>query len=156
MVHKLVRRTPGEWSALFTAYLYLIKAGWNLFVRKQDPYLWMMNASATQGSSSSLIEADRRGLALRTRWINAAAAHPIPWAKCLQRSVALCLWLRRLGFCGELKIGVRKDGGTLLAHAWVELNGVVLNDDPNLTKKFVVMNDNSSTMAQGGLKWERR
>ena len=156
MVNKLARQTRGEWFALFTAYLYLIRAGWCLFVRKQNPDLWIMNVSVATGSNSLPPGAEISGLVRRTRWIKTAASHPFPWAKCLQRSLALCLWLERLGFRGELKIGVRKDGEILRAHAWVELSGWVLNDDLSHTRRFAVMNPNSSTMAQSGLQWERR
>lgn len=156
MVNRLARLTPSEWLALFTAYLFLIRAGWFLFVRKRNPDLWIMNVSVTQGSNSLPMGAEIAGLVRRTRWINTAASHPLPWAKCLQRSVALCLWLERLGFCGELKIGVRKDGEILRAHAWVELNGLVLNDDLSHIRRFAAMNTNSSTMAQCDLQWGRR
>ena len=156
MVNKLACLTPGEYWALLSAYLYLIRAGWYLFVRKQNPNLWIMNVVAALRSTSTPTGAEMAGLVRRTRWINTAASHPLSWAKCLQRSVALCLWLEHLGFCGELKIGVRKDGEKLRAHAWVELNGRVLNDVPSHTRRFAVMNTNSSTMAQSNLHWERR
>ena len=156
MVHKLGRLNRDEWLALFTAYLYLVRAGWYLFVRKQNPDLWIMKYSVTRGPTSLQTGPEMAGLVRRTRWINTAALHPLPWAKCLQRSVALCLWLERLGFSGELKIGVRKDGEILRAHAWVELGGLLLNDHLSHTRRFAVMNPNSSTMNQGGLQWERR
>ena len=156
MVNKLARQPPGEWFALFTAYLYLIRAGWYLFVRRQNPNLWIMNVPVATGPTSWPTGAEMAVLVRRTRWTKTAASHPFLWAKCLQRSVALCLWLERLGFCGELKIGVRKDGDILRAHAWVELSGRVLNDDLSYTRRFAVMNPNSSTMAQSGLQWERR
>lgn len=37
-------------------------------------------------------------------------------------------WLREQGLPSELRIGVRKDGGALIAHAWVELGAHVVND----------------------------
>ncbi len=156
MINKLACLTPAECRALATAYLYLVRAGWYLFVRKQNPDQWIMNVPATGGSSPLPTEAEMVGLVRRIRWIKTAASHPFSWAKCLQRSVALCLWLDHLGFCGELKIGVRKDGEKLRAHAWVELNGRVLNDVPSHTRRFAVMNTNSSTIAQSNLNWERR
>jgi hypothetical protein len=43
---------------------------------------------------------------------------------------SLVLWwlLRRQGFDGDLRIGVRKHAGQLQAHAWVEHRGQALND----------------------------
>lgn len=48
--------------------------------------------------------------------------------RCLPRSLALCSLLRERDLEAEVKIGVRREGGTLLAHAWVELRGNVLGE----------------------------
>lgn len=45
---------------------------------------------------------------------------------CLPRSAALYWLLERVGHEAELRIGVRKDGEVLRAHAWVECAGEVL------------------------------
>lgn len=47
---------------------------------------------------------------------------------CLQRSLTLWSLLRRKGIESELRIGVDKQSGALKAHAWLEKDGVVLND----------------------------
>lgn len=47
---------------------------------------------------------------------------------CLIESLVLWWLLRRHGFDGALRIGVRKQAGQLQAHAWVELQGQALND----------------------------
>ncbi|GAB4150634.1 MAG: hypothetical protein Fur0021_13490 [Candidatus Promineifilaceae bacterium] len=61
--------------------------------------------------------------------VNSAAAYaPFP-TTCLARSLFLWGWLRQLDVPANLRLGVRKQAGTLLAHAWVEYAGVVLNDD---------------------------
>ncbi len=62
------------------------------------------------------------------RWIDSAARHHFIRAQCLHRSLALHTWLRQEGLPSELRIGVRKTGGTLAAHAWVEVGGYVIND----------------------------
>lgn len=46
---------------------------------------------------------------------------------CLSRSLALLWLLRRNGHGADLRLGVSLDGGTFAAHAWVELDGRVLN-----------------------------
>lgn len=46
---------------------------------------------------------------------------------CLTQSLALIWMLRRAGHEGRLRIGVKTDGGRLLAHAWVELNGETID-----------------------------
>jgi prolyl oligopeptidase len=47
---------------------------------------------------------------------------------CLQRSAAATMLLRRYGFAAQLVIGARIV--PFKSHAWVELDGVVLNDKP--------------------------
>jgi transglutaminase superfamily protein len=42
---------------------------------------------------------------------------------CLKKSLVLLRLARRRGMPAELRIGVRKDGGELLAHAWIECAG---------------------------------
>lgn len=62
--------------------------------------------------------------------VNSAAAYaPFP-TTCLVRSLFLWGWLRQAGVEANLRLGVRKQADTLLAHAWVEYEGVALNDDP--------------------------
>ena len=42
---------------------------------------------------------------------------------CLRQSLVVRAWLRRRGLDAQLKIGVKKNGAALDAHAWVELEG---------------------------------
>jgi hypothetical protein len=69
-------------------------------------------------------------------WIDVAARHHLVNARCLQRSVALHRWLRCESLPSELRIGVRKQGDELKAHAWVELSGCVINDRPEAVAAF--------------------
>ncbi|MEO7918525.1 MAG: lasso peptide biosynthesis B2 protein [Thermoanaerobaculia bacterium] len=60
-------------------------------------------------------------------------ARRIPGSRCLDRSLAAVLLLRREGFDARLVIGVRKPGLTSVdAHAWVELDGVALRETYSL------------------------
>jgi hypothetical protein len=58
------------------------------------------------------------------------------------------LWtlLRWRRLDGELTIGVRKDQGVLEAHAWVTLNGVALDQNPD-AEWFVPLQTASSAQA---------
>jgi hypothetical protein len=76
--------------------------------------------------------------------VSQAAGHsPIP-ATCLARSVVLCWLLRREGIRGELRIGVARQSpaeenageGRLLAHAWVELDGLAIDDTDQVRQQF--------------------
>lgn len=59
--------------------------------------------------------------------------HVLPYqSKCLLESLVLWYLLRRRGFDADLLLGARTLLGPLEAHAWVELDGRVLNDDANV------------------------
>ena len=65
---------------------------------------------------------------LTARMVQAAERHGLGRPNCLAESLVLWWLLRRQGIASELRIGVRKQGNLLEAHAWVEHRGVVLND----------------------------
>jgi hypothetical protein len=60
-------------------------------------------------------------------------------AQCLHRSLVLHRWLHGQGAPSVLRIGVRKEGAALKAHAWVELDGEVVYDDTNVGQGFAVL-----------------
>ena len=64
------------------------------------------------------------------------AARPLPYATCLPQSLALWWLLRHRGIHGELRLGVRKEGEELKAHAWVEVAGVALNDRDDVRHRY--------------------
>jgi hypothetical protein len=59
-------------------------------------------------------------------------------ASCLERSLALWADLRAIGEPVELRVGVSLQD-RFRAHAWVELDGVVVNDDDDVATRFVVI-----------------
>lgn len=66
---------------------------------------------------------DRAGLALdRARKLLGVGS-------CLSRSLALRRVLASAGIAAAVRIGTRRDGGNLAAHAWVELAGRPLGTD---------------------------
>jgi hypothetical protein len=58
----------------------------------------------------------------------AAASRLVPGARCLTRAVAAQLLLARQGNLVELRIGVRKQGDRLEAHAWLENQGAPISE----------------------------
>ncbi len=58
----------------------------------------------------------------------ARAAQVVPWrVRCLPAALALHRVLAWRGSASRVRLGVRADGGAVLAHAWVECQGVVLD-----------------------------
>ena len=85
--------------------------------------------------------------------IDLAARHHVVPARCLHKSLILHFWLRREGIPSELKIGVRKEGTELRAHAWVELGGHVINDDVDAVAGFRPL---SRPVVFDGMGWTDR
>jgi hypothetical protein len=56
---------------------------------------------------------------------------------CLEQSLVIWFLLRRRGTLAVLRFGGRKEGDRFEAHAWVECEGVVLNDDGAVRQNFV-------------------
>jgi hypothetical protein len=68
--------------------------------------------------------------------VNAVArSSPIEFG-CLARSLALLSMLSRRGALAQLRIGVAAQSNQLRAHAWVECNGVPVNDDAGISERF--------------------
>lgn len=56
---------------------------------------------------------------------------------CLQRSAAAVCLLRRHGLCAQMVIGVQQL--PFKAHAWVEVDGQVVNDKPYMPEIYAVL-----------------
>jgi len=69
-------------------------------------------------------------------WIEVASRHHLVRARCLHRSLVLHQWLLRDGLASQLRIGVRKEGRTLHAHAWVELDGQAIHEHADALAAF--------------------
>jgi hypothetical protein len=88
---------------------------------------------ACEPAKTRRFEADAPALAAL---VNAAANHLPVACTCLTRSLLLDWRLRRRGFASELRIGVRRVHDGLEAHAWVQLNGMPLNDTARAVEMF--------------------
>jgi hypothetical protein len=77
----------------------------------------------------------RAGIVEPTAYRVAVAAAFFPGrAVCLEQSLALYVLLRRRGVPAELSLGVQ--AYPFQAHAWVELNGEPVNEEPETVEKF--------------------
>jgi len=67
-------------------------------------------------------------ITLTAHMVNAADRHGLLHPSCLVKSLTLWWLLGRQGISSQLRVGIRKDGGNLKAHAWVEREGIALNE----------------------------
>jgi hypothetical protein len=70
------------------------------------------------------------------RWIDVAARHHFVSARCLHCALVLHLWLRDQHLASQLRIGVRTVEGQLEAHAWVDLDGQIVDISPDWVALF--------------------
>ena len=70
------------------------------------------------------------------RMVEVAARHNPFRLLCLPRSLALWWLLRWQGIGADLRIGVTPKESGLEAHAWVEYDGVALNDQDDVYDRF--------------------
>jgi len=106
----------------------------NGFVRTRDKLL------TGRFSASQLPREEQLAVAQRiARGVAIAANHGIYRANCLKRALILAKLLHLRGIEHELKLGAKCSDDDFSAHAWVEFDGVVLNDDPEVREKFAVL-----------------
>ena len=74
------------------------------------------------------------------RTVQIAAHHRIYQASCLQQALVLWLLLRRNHIESEILFGARKEGDQLQAHAWVECQGLALNEEKDVCEHFLPLN----------------
>ena len=75
------------------------------------------------------------------RIVEIAAGHGVYKATCLRRSLLVWWFLRREGIQSQIRFGVRMTGQRLEAHAWVECNGIVLNDSATVHQNYQALDD---------------
>ena len=94
-------------------------------------------ARGTGGSGARGVTGDEQRRIQRTvQMVRLAARHALGAPTCLTQSL-VCWWLLRgQGIDGDLRIGTRKENGQFEAHAWVEYQGLVLNDRCDVQQRF--------------------
>jgi hypothetical protein len=85
--------------------------------------------------------ADDERIEMTARMVRAAAYRSFAGAGCLERSLTLWWLLGRQGIASSVKIGTRKTGDKLDAHAWVECRGRVLNEPEDLHRHYAAFDE---------------
>jgi len=86
---------------------------------------------------------------LTIRMVRAAVRHSPGHPTCLEESLALWWLLARQGFPSELRIGVRKHADKFEAHAWVERDGIALNEPEAMHAHYAAFDAALSSMPPG-------
>jgi len=121
-----------ERRMLLRAALYLVSVDIGFRIMG---YARLERLIARQGARRSM-QVDHRFPHRCAYWVERAARKVDRRYQCFHRSLALHAWLRRSGVPSQIKIGVRKSGSSLAAHAWIEVDGQVVGEAPGAAAPF--------------------
>jgi len=120
-----------DWSVLAEAALTL--AWMHVALRVMTPARVIGRATVVPAGRARATPPE---MLARVAWlVGVAGRHLVP-VPCLARSVALARVLARRGAAARIQIGVRTIDGRLEAHAWVEQDGRVINDDEAAVRQY--------------------
>jgi hypothetical protein len=127
-----------DWLELLDAQLALIRAQLIVATRARGKLIDRHPPTGTAASEGpSVDDARRLGIA-----VSRAARFGVFRPQCLVRSLALYAMLERRGIRGSrIRIGVRRDGEQIAAHAWVEYGDFVLGDHDAHVASFTELAD---------------
>jgi hypothetical protein len=83
------------------------------------------------------------------KMVSIAARYGLVRATCLRRSILIWYFLRRRGINSLIIFGVRKINGKLDAHAWVEINGIVVSERDDTHLQYHPMGSTMPPTRQG-------
>jgi hypothetical protein len=121
-----------DWLELAEASLTLAWA--HAALRLKSPARVIAGAAVPRAARTAAVPVARLP---RTAWLVGIAGRHIVRVPCLSRAVALARVLARRGAAPDVRIGVRTVGERLEAHAWVVLDGRIINDDESAVNQFV-------------------
>lgn len=115
-------------------------AAWRLFVVRlllpfgiQRCARWLDGFRPGAGVEADIEPWQRRAAALKRLGAR------LPGTACLVRSLALRWWMRSAGLDARIRIGARPGEDGVAAHAWVELDGVPVDDHADHIARFRVI-----------------
>ena len=99
---------------------------------------WMeIVESVARRPRDTVAQGDTQKLARDTERVVAIASRHAPYrGNCLSRSLTLWWLLLGQGIQSDLRIGVNRPLGQFEAHAWIEYQGVVLNDRQDIGRRY--------------------
>jgi hypothetical protein len=143
LVHIVGAAWDGRWPEMLdaaAAQLALLRAQMLLWTRSRGSLVG--TARSGEWSAASGDETQRLLCERLARAVSRAARLGVFRPRCLARALALSDLLTAHGVSGHrIRIGVRREGGTVIAHAWVELGAWVLGDTLDSTRTYAPLSD---------------
>jgi len=142
-LHKIKQLSPREvWlllQALFLLPLVVLGLRLKPFKSMQSTLTNRLPAGHVSVDSNALSQAH-----IIAGMVRAASVHGLCNATCLPQSLLLWFLLRRHRIGGDLRFGVHKTETRLDAHAWVEVDGVPINDTQDVQKRYTPLTTNTN------------
>ena len=139
-VSKLFSVTPREFADLVLAQASLLAAQWTVRYRPRGELLRPVNGGDPTGGVRDDARLERLALA-----VDRVARFGLFRPTCLVRAVALERQIRKANAgSAVVRVGVAQASGELLAHAWIELDGRVIGDEPARVRRFTPLHDFSA------------
>lgn len=138
---RLFNLTPGEFADLVLAQWWLLAALWIVRRRPRGELLRPVHVAAA-GGGGHRDDARLERLAVA---VDRVSRFGLFRPTCLVRAVALEGQIRRANAGpAVVRVGVAQVAGELLAHAWIELEGQVIGDEPSHVRRFTPLHDFSA------------
>lgn len=135
---RLAAIPASEWRDFALAHAALLHAQVTVW-RRPAGALVRPAKTPTDAASSEVASPEVEALADAVR--RAARYSPLR-PQCLVRAIALARLLRARGYAGaRVRVGVRRQGERMVAHAWVEYGGAVVGEPERVADAFVAMGD---------------
>ena len=140
LTRRLFSLPAREFGELLVAQAFLVLALWTVRRRPKGALLRPVESGSTVD--------DRAGEDRLTRLVVAvdrATRYGVFRPTCLVRAVALERMIVRAGVGpAVVRVGVLRGEDQFLAHAWIELEGRVIGDEPSHTARFTPLHDFSA------------
>jgi len=92
------------------------------------------------------LDSPKTQIILTAHMVNSVDRHGPVRSTCLAKSLTLWWLLGRQGIIFQLRVGVRKENGKFEAHAWVERDGVALNEPDEHHRHYAAFDEAFSAL----------
>jgi len=129
-----------EFGELIIAQVFLVRALWTVRRRPKGALLRPVDSGAPSDAHPGAPELSRLVTA-----VDRASSYGLFRPTCLTRAVALERMIVRAGVGpAVVKVGVQRHNDEFHAHAWIELDGRVVGDEPTRVRRFTPLHDFSA------------
>ena len=140
LARRLFSLPAREFGELLLAQMYLLQALWTVRHRPKGELL-----RPVDGVPQHEVHPGARELSRLVTAVDRAAGYGVFRPTCLVRAVALERMIVRAGVGpAVVRVGVQRGGDQFLAHAWIELDGRVVGDEPSRVRRFTPLHDFSA------------